>query len=463
MARKNRLRRSPSYKKSGFLRKFILTILFISFAALGVAGFILFETGKPEIVVGKQIQYLGANVELPFQVSDTKSGIRSVEIEIEQDGAMMLVFQKAFPRKAWLQKAGPDSLAETVTIDAKKAGAKDGAAYLVIKVRDFSLNGMFKGNETVNRIPVTIDTHAPKVRVSHYQNYIIPGGSGIVTYTVSEATETHGVKIDDLFFPGFPLGEKGKNFIAYMALPWDATQPESMKVIAVDSAGNEGKASVGTAFKKKKYKEDRINVSDGFLKKKIPEFEQYYPEMSGTMVEKYLYTNNEVRQLNAVKIKEICQITDEQQLWQDKFLRMPGAGKAGYADHRTYFYKGKAIDQQTHLGMDIASTARVDIRAANKGKVVFADYLGIYGNMVILDHGQGLFSLYSHLSRIDTEENAMVEKNDSIGRSGATGMAGGDHLHFSILIHGIFVTPIQWWDQHWIDVNITNIINDSQL
>jgi murein DD-endopeptidase MepM/ murein hydrolase activator NlpD len=124
-------------------------------------------------------------------------------------------------------------------------------------------------------------------------------------------------------------------------------------------------------------------------------------------------------------------------------------------------YNGEVIDAQTHLGVDIASTQQDSVRAANRGKVVFADYLGIYGNVVILDHGQGVFSLYSHLSSFDTTLGALVDKDEPIGRTGVSGMAGGDHLHFSMLIHGIFVTPVEWWDQNWIDVNIQNILNEQ--
>ena len=57
----------------------------------------------------------------------------------------------------------------------------------------------------------------------------------------------------------------------------------------------------------------------------------------------------------------------------------------------------------------------------------------------------------------------MVDKGELIGHSGATGMAGGDHLHYSMLVNGIIVTPVEWWDQHWVDVNINNVINDLQL
>lgn len=445
------------------MRKLSFFLLIVLILGAGVAGFILFETEKPSIAPGKNIEFLGSNVELPLIVSDDRSGIRSVVIALDQDGQTSQLFNRFFQRKAWLQSAGPASVKETVVIDAKKAGAKDGKAELVIVVRDFSLAGFFKGNETVLRVPVTIDTKPPKVKISHGQRYIRPGGSGIVIYSVSEASPRHGVVIDDLFYRGYPLGAKGNNYISYIGLPWDKQQPETTKVIAVDAAGNEGKAVFSPVFKKKQIKKDTINISDGFLKRKIPEFQEHYPEMTGSMIEKYLYANQQVRLDNAEAIKKLCSNPVPEQMWMDRFLRMPGAGKAGYADQRTYYYQGQVVDHQVHLGMDIASTARAAIKAANNGKVIFADYMGIYGNMVVLDHGQGLFSLYSHLSRIDTSLGAIVEKNQVIAHSGATGMAGGDHLHFSMLVHGIFVNPVEWWDQHWIDVNIKNFIGDLQL
>ena len=197
-----------------------------------------------------------------------------------------------------------------------------------------------------------------------------------------------------------------------------------MQVVAEDQAGNEGNSTFSIRFKPAKDKKDRINISDGFLNKKIPEFQESYPELTGTNLEKYLFVNNTVRIRNAEKIAALSSNTASEQLWQDRFLRMPGAGRAGFADQRTYYYQGEAIDHQTHLGMDIASTARVTVEAANRGKVVFADYLGIYGNMVMIDHGQGLTSLYSHLSRIAVEPGQLVEKGEIIGHSGTTGMRG---------------------------------------
>jgi murein DD-endopeptidase MepM/ murein hydrolase activator NlpD len=113
--------------------------------------------------------------------------------------------------------------------------------------------------------------------------------------------------------------------------------------------------------------------------------------------------------------------------------------------------------------MDIASTARAEVRAANRGKVIYGDYLGIYGNMVLVDHGQGVFSLYSHLSQINVVPGDMVDQKTVLGLTGTTGMAGGDHLHFSILVNGVFVTPKEWWDPHWIAVTIEEPITGSKF
>jgi murein DD-endopeptidase MepM/ murein hydrolase activator NlpD len=112
------------------------------------------------------------------------------------------------------------------------------------------------------------------------------------------------------------------------------------------------------------------------------------------------------------------------------------------------------VDHQTHLGFDLASYAGTPIIAANRGKVLFADELGIYGNCVILDHGMGVQSLYAHLSSIGVKVGDMVEKAQELGKSGMTGLAAGDHLHFTMLVNGHMVNPVEWWDSHWIEDRI---------
>jgi murein DD-endopeptidase MepM/ murein hydrolase activator NlpD len=275
---------------------------------------------------------------------------------------------------------------------------------------------------------------------------------------------SHGITMNKQFNPGFPLGDgRDDIYISFFGLPFDTDKLETLNVSATDMAGNKTVVPFTTVYKPVNHKRDTINISDGFLNSKIPEFQQYYPEMQGEFIDKYLFANSTVRVQNNEKIRELCSNPQPERLWRGRFSRMPGSSRAGYADHRTYFYKGNDIDQQVHLGMDIASTKRADVRAANAGKVAFADYLGIYGNMVLVDHGQGVFSLYSHLSQINVTAGDMVDKKTVLGLTGTTGMAGGDHLHFSMLVNGVFVTPKEWWDQHWVEVTIDEPITDSKF
>lgn len=141
-------------------------------------------------------------------------------------------------------------------------------------------------------------------------------------------------------------------------------------------------------------------------------------------------------------------------------MRLPkSARKAGFADRREYLYGGRVVDHQIHQGIDLASLEQSPIPASNSGRTIMAERVGIYGNTVILDHGFGLFSMYAHLSRMDTKPGQEVKKGAVIGRTGTSGLAGGDHLHFGMLIHRTFVNPIEWWDASWIQNNITSKLN----
>ena len=104
---------------------------------------------------------------MPISTIDNKSGLSSVVVSIEQGGDKKQLFNRTFQRKAWFSKAGPGELKETVEIDVTKVGVKDGKATLIVTTRDFSLNGVFKGNETSLQLPVTIDTKPPRVSVEH--------------------------------------------------------------------------------------------------------------------------------------------------------------------------------------------------------------------------------------------------------------------------------------------------------
>lgn len=435
---------------------FILGVLFLGFL---ICLFFLLEREKPSIEVNGELSLLGAQKKISFAVSDKKSGIRHFDVIVRQGKTEKKLYEQNFERQGYFSKAGPNHIDGQVNIDTTALGVKDGDAAIVFTAQDFSFWNLFKGNMVHRVFPITFDTQPPKVDRMDSPRYIKPGGAGIVIYKMSEKAVSHGVRINGYFHKGFPVSGKEGLYGATIALPYDTEKIGSAAVEAVDEAGNIGKAPFGMIFKKVIFKKDRINVPESFLDLKIPEFSQYYPEMTGNQLEKYLYVNNSVRLANNKKIMEICQNSIPEQLWHGRFNRMArSSNRAGYADHRTYYFGGQEVDKQVHLGIDLASTRHAQVTAANKGKVIYADYLGIYGNMVILDHGLGVFSLYSHMSTIDVKPGDLVEKGGILGATGKTGMAGGDHLHFSMLVNGIMVNPLEWWDESWLDLHILSYL-----
>lgn len=456
----SRLQHSRSRSKSTFFIFFLLLLIGCS----ATAFFLFFEGEKPRLALDSPQTYLGKQSMVEISGADGKSGLRQLRVRISQGELAKELYFEEFPRKGFTGMIGQPQKTVMIPFNPAESGFKDGPAQIVLEAYDYSLRGLFKGNKTTVAHELSIDTTPPKVSLLHSEQYINPGGSGIAIYRLTGSDITSGVQINDRFHPGFLVGDgRDDTYICFFALPYSANRLDASFVVAVDPAGNKTQLPFTVIFKKKNFRQDRINVSDGFLDKKIPEFMQYYPEMSGTMVDKYLFTNNEVRIQNNNKISELCLSPHKQRLWEGKFHRMPGSSRAGFADHRTYYYGNKPIDRQVHLGIDLASTRKADVKAAEKGIVIYTDYLGIYGNMVVIDHGQGIFSLYSHLSQIDVAPNDQVDKLTVIGLTGTTGMAGGDHLHFSMLVNGVFVTPIEWWDQHWIDVTIEDPLTESRF
>lgn len=452
-------------KQSKSLSRFVFLFLLTLSAALGAAGFILFFEGeKPAISLAGTSDFLAKTDTVNVEITDQKSGIRQISVTVSQGDIEHELYTVTNAREKYYGQVGPLRVSHSLPFDSSTLGFKDGPLVITVSAYDFSFRGMLSGNESSVSKNVTLDTKPPRIQILHSERYISPGGSGIVIYRLSDAQSRHGAVLNGKFNPGHLVGDgRDDAYIAFFALPYDADKIEGSKIEAIDIAGNKASVPFSTIYKQADQKSDRINIGDSFLSTKIPEFEQYHPEMSGSLLEKYLYTNQDIRQANNQKISELCSDSVSEKLWQGRFHRMAGSSRAGFADHRTYYYQGKPIDQQVHLGMDIASTRRADVKAANAGRVVYADYLGIYGNMVLLDHGQGVFSLYSHLSQINVAPEDMVDQQTVLGLTGTSGMAGGDHLHFSMLINGIFTTPKEWWDSHWIDVTINEPLVDSRF
>ncbi|MEG6506835.1 M23 family metallopeptidase [Nitratidesulfovibrio sp. 1201_IL3209] len=423
----------------------------IVFAALlgllGIGGFMLFQDMEgPEVILSPDTGRASPHQDLTLTLRDKKSGIRSVTVTVKKNSHSLVVLDSAFSDGRREQR---------VTFNLKDAGLKDGAFDLEVRATDTSLAGFGKGNTTTRIYPMRLDTQPPRVSVKSMPPYVRRGGTGSILYSVNEEVERTGVKVGDLYFPGFrqPSGD----YICFFAFPHFLTVAQyAPEITAVDLSGNAMASRLVIRPLDKAFRHDNINLSESFLASKMPEFEQEVPgEM--TQLERFLKVNSELRTANERTLLEVGKDTGPAMLWHGAFQQLPNsATRAGFADNRSYIYNGQKVDNQTHLGLDFASLAMAEVPASNSGRVVFAGQLGIYGNLVIVDHGLGLQTLYSHLSEISANVGQQVKKGDIIGKTGTTGMAGGDHLHFGVTVSGVQVQPVEWLDPHWIEDNVTS-------
>jgi murein DD-endopeptidase MepM/ murein hydrolase activator NlpD len=428
-------------------------IIGISLLALIIGVWFFFNTGgelqKPTIKFDAEVNVIGQQKPLSITFTDQMRGLRSTHVSITQDNSTQILSSKNYP--------APGTRYEnfSVRLDPIAMKLHNGPAVINVTVTDFSL---WK-NQSIVKKSVTIDVTPPQVFLLNPTNHINPGGTCVIAFRTSEPVTMTGVRIENVFFPSYPVSISGKPaYVDYFAFPLEAIRGStSIKVIATDEAGNETSVNVPYLMLAKKFRSDKMSLSDNFLQTKMPEFQTHIASLKDkSLVEVFAHVNGPLREDINKTIQEACRKSTPKQLWQGEFLRMKNsAPMAMFGDKRAYVYQGKVVGESTHLGVDLASNAHAPVEAANSGIVVYSDYLGIYGNAVIIDHGLGLFSLYGHMDAINVKKGQQVQKGESIGQSGTSGLAGGDHLHFSILVGGQFVNPQEWWDPHWIADNVT--------
>jgi murein DD-endopeptidase MepM/ murein hydrolase activator NlpD len=290
-----------------------------------------------------------------------------------------------------------------------------------------------------------------------------------VVFRATPPDVSAGVRVGNVDFPAFPGSTVGISDpairIAFFVLGYDQDRNAAISVFARDVAGNQVTADVDRRIFPKPFAKSKIAIEDGFLQRVVPAIAQNTPGANidtNDLLKGFLTINRDLRRQNNQTIAELAKKSKAEMMWRDAFAALRNTAiESRFADYRTYIYKGKEIDQQVHLGFDLASLQRAAVTASNRGVVVLANFLGIYGNCVVIDHGLGVQSLYGHLSTIDVKEGDTVEKDQTIGRTGATGLAGGDHLHFTLLINGVAVNPIEMWDPHWMEDRVFRKIREA--
>ncbi|WP_136524712.1 M23 family metallopeptidase [Geomonas ferrireducens] len=426
--------------------------LFIILVLIAGAAYYFVDTSGPTLALSRQPGPISAKVDVVLRLRD-RSGLKSLKV-------VLLQGQKSFPVLAHEYPAGKTDVSENFRFPAQ-SGLKEGPVRLQISAVDRSIIRFGSGNSTEETLDFDYQNKPPAVTVLSTAHNVSRGGSGLVVYTVNREVVKTGIVFADRFFPGYR--QPGGFYACLFAFPSDLPQERFIpKVLAVDRAGNERLTGIYFHVLEKSFPRDRIELTDSFLEKVSSEFKDRFPK-AATPLEVFLKVNSEVRSADRKTLYQTGLKTSPTPLWSGDFMRLPNSAPRGtFSQFRSYFYKGAQVDQQYHLGIDLASLAHAKVPAANNGKVVWADDLGIYGQCVIIDHGMGLQTLYGHLSRIGVKEGAQVNKGDIIGDTGDTGLASGDHLHFGVVVSGQEVNPIEWWDPSWIKNNVTDKLADAK-
>lgn len=421
----------------------LMIALIIGVAVAGVYFFLFRDLRGPSLTLSPEISRVGPAQNLTAHIADP-SGVRRVKVTVRRNSQSLVLLSEEFS-----DSASPRDVSFTLR-DAK---LPEGPFELEIKAYDASYAGFGKGNSSTLTLPMQLDSRPPRIAVKTVPPAIRRGGCALIVYTVSENAAETGVRVGDFFFPG----HRQSNGAYACLFPFPYTMSASAfapEIMARDEAGNVTSSRLLVNIQNRNFKTDTVSIGDSLLSAKADELAGLCPEKDSPLAQ-YLCVNTKVRQENDARLLELGADTRPAFFAAPYLKRLPrSAVKAGFGDFRTYLFNGEKIDEQTHTGLDLASVAHAEIPAAQAGRVIFTGYLGIYGNMVLVDHGLGLMTLYAHMSEILTRQGAEVQAGDILGKTGTTGMAVGDHVHFGVLVGGLPVSPIEWLDAAWVRDNI---------
>lgn len=454
-----------------FIRRALVVLVILGIGSAAAAWFLAGREAGPAIEIKSPGAFIGQKNTLELFVDAPAGQLTRLTAALTQGGQAMHVFSldDATGDAGDVKQASSDRLWVIRPIGkAAQPTLVAGPATLTVTAARPVLFGWREAETTVTK-ELTVRLEPPRVGVISLHHFLNLGGAEFVVLRATPPDVAAGVKVGPVSFPAYPGSAVGLTDpalrVAFFALPFDQDANTPVSVFARDEAGNEASANLERQAFTKVFQRSRIPIDDRFLSRVVPAIASNTPSLgvkTDDLLGAFLTINRDLRQQNNATIAALAQKSAPEMRWTAAFAQLGNTQvESRFADHRTYLYEGKEVDQQTHLGFDLASTAQAPVTASNRGVVVHAEYLGIYGNCVIVDHGLGVQSLYAHLSTMDVKEGDTVDKGQTLGRSGTTGLAGGDHLHFTMLVGGVQVNPVEFWDWHWMEDRVFRKIREA--
>lgn len=462
-----------------------MLVLVVGTVALAVLAWQRLESSPPG-VTGPEAILLGREAaEVRLMVREEGMGLKRITATLVDPSGEKPLLDDAI-RGDWMEGSPEHEREIVLRLDPGELGLEEGEALLRIRAEDWS----WRGNRGELVIPVEVDRTPPRVAVRTGLTYVDQGGSAAVVYELSGDAVRDGVEVvgehGSVFYPGYPFPgsdpdvspatetatetasaaeieagrpapsrqprpDRGRRRVALFAVDRDAGGDASIAVVAADRAGNESRAGWNVVLRPRVFPSGDVNLPASFLRDVVPRLAEAEGIDATDPVRAFEQINTKMRAANERTIREQLAVSVPRPLWSGGFLQLANSKVTSrFAEARVYRVEGRPISSAIHYGYDLASLSGASVPAANAGVVRYAGDLGIYGQCVLVDHGLGVASLYGHLSSLDVREGDEVSRGQRLGSSGATGLAGGDHLHFAILVGPTYVDPLEWWDPKWV-------------
>lgn len=439
------------------IKTFIFTIIFIGliFGVIGLFNSDSMDNQAPTISISDKI-YWNQKTPINLNISDNSS-LQSIKAILSDSNTSIVILDKKIDEPK-------SSLELSLELPKGMILQRDKSYKLTIEASDFNLFGANVASKSVDLI---IDNKNPQIQIINQSYKITKGGSAVVVF---KATDEN---LDNLYIESDGYIFKPTKFVkdGYWAslVAWNIQNPNfKARIVAIDKAGNKTISNIGFYLQDRKYKESRITLSDKFLDGKIDELASQYAKNYSQLdrLAKFKFVNETLRASNEDIIRKVTSTVPEEMI--DSFYIEPfyplrnGAAVASFGDHRFFIYDNQEVSQSWHMGLDLASTAMAVMTTNNPAFVAFNDLNGIYGENIILYHGFGLYTLYGHCNETLVKAGEHIGPKHIIGKTGTTGLALGDHLHFGVLVQGIEVRPEEWMDKKWMKDNIYDVLNSAK-
>ncbi len=308
------------------------------------------------------------------------------------------------------------------------------------------------------------DMSPPELKVIAVSPEFKKGGSALVVFEARDSNLKKVIIKDNAKKEFYPQPYICEGY--YMCfLGWYVKNSDyAAWIIASDEAGNMSTNKIPLNTKDVKYLVGKVELGKTFEKDKTKELGLPMSNLQG--IDKYAYYREQMLEKKKVNIPELASIHPEGivEMFTVKAFKplLKWRVTSAFGKVREYFFEGAKKSESIHMGVDMANEPKDTIYAGNGGTVIFSGYNGGYGNTLVISHGMGIYSMYGHCTELFVQVGETVYSGDKVGTTGKTGVASGDHLHFGMLIQGVYVNSEEWLNPYWIKTNITQVLDKAK-